>query len=385
MFCILGTALTFIFVTFLVHFRATAQGDYPPSTNAGRIITLSTFQDMQGNYAGSLSENERKLLLEQLGEYEDFAVYSLGDNLTGAAIDENYFTTDVNFVTAGFWNLYDFEFIAGRPFTEKECTDRKKCVIITENLSKSRFHTINSIGRTIEMSRERYQVIGVVNNFSLLVSPTTATEMWFPYEFNNSWSSPALSILFSPQTNMQQVKAKTVELVRKLYKTKNKEINISVENLLTDKENNQKNVNGDDSIGFSLLVFLFLLIPAMNIISLNMANTRNRAEEISVRRTYGADRMSSFSMLLFENLLLSLAGVVLGVVSAKPFVSLIQNTFFGDIPMFTGSSLMPDVDMFLVVTAIIPLMILFLIMFGGLPAWLTAKRNISDTLKGGIR
>jgi hypothetical protein len=53
--------------------------------------------------------------------------------------------------------------------------------------------------------------------------------------------------------------------------------------------------------------------------------------------------------------------------------------------MLAGVSLMPDADIFLISAVIVPLMIVFLFMFSGLPAWLTAKRTISDVLKGGIK
>jgi ABC-type antimicrobial peptide transport system permease subunit len=385
LFCIAGTALTFVFVTFLVHFGAVMQGDYPPSVHSGRIITLNHFTDTKGNRASRLSTAELKMLPEQLKDCESYATHHLGDEMTGVEIDENYFSTAINFVSAGYWTLYAFDFVAGRPFTEDASENRKRCAVITKNLSKSKFHTINSVGKKIIMDRNEYEIIGVVDNFSLMASSSGATEIWFPDVFDNAWSPPALSILFSPQTDMRQAGEKIAERVRAIYEMKHIEVRINACDLLTDKEKNQKNNELLSGGSLGMLLFLFLLIPSLNIISLNMANARSRAEEIAIRRTFGASRRSSFAMVVFDHLLLTLAGVVIGMLLTKPFVLFIQQAFFDEIPMLAGSSLMPDVDIFLVTTVILPLMIVFLFLFSGLPAWLTAKRRISEVLKGGLK
>ncbi|MDR0507760.1 MAG: ABC transporter permease, partial [Dysgonamonadaceae bacterium] len=329
LFCILGTAFTFIFITFLVHFGAAVSGNYPPSVNDGRIISLGMFTDIDGNMVGALSPEEQKLLLEQqTGEYENYSIRSGNDNITNVAMNESYFTTYVIFVSSGFWQLYDFDFVAGRPFTEEDVGGKKRCAVITKNLSKAKFHTVNSVGKKLEMDRNEYEIIGVVDNFSLMSSPTGAAEIWLPYVFNNSRSTSILSIMFPDYTNMQQAGMKTAELVRKIFETKGKQLRI--DNYITaDKEKNAKthNLLAGNGLGIGLGIFLFLLIPSLNIICLNMANTRNRAEEIAVRRTFGASRASSFVMILFENLLITLTGAIIGLIFAKPFVIFIQNLF----------------------------------------------------------
>jgi ABC-type lipoprotein release transport system permease subunit len=138
-------------------------------------------------------------------------------------------------------------------------------------------------------------------------------------------------------------------------------------------------------VSFGLLIFIFLLIPAMNIVSMNMAQTKNREQEIAIRRSYGASTVSSFFLLLSESLLLSAVGVVIGIFLAKPFIDSLQSAFFDKLPMLGGTSLLPVIDWTLTLTVIMPLMLVFILMFGGFPAWTTARQNIAQTLKGGIK
>jgi hypothetical protein len=241
LFLVLGTALTFVFVTILVHLATVLEGEYPPMSKAATIITLGDFADTEGNPVPPLSESEQKLLLSQIGDYEEAAVYVGNSNFTGAAAVGHYFTTNVTFANPAFWRVYKFRFVNGRPFTDEESTARKRCVVITKNLSQKRFNTAHSAGKTIEMDRTEYTVVGVVDNISMFAAPAGAVDMYFPLVFNNAvWEGTSLSILFKKGTNMQQTKTKIAELTRKLYASKNVKIALDVKTILTQKETSQK-------------------------------------------------------------------------------------------------------------------------------------------------
>jgi ABC-type antimicrobial peptide transport system permease subunit len=381
-FCILGTALTFIFVTFLIHLQITFNGDYPPTVNSSRTVTLSHFTDANGKNLAPMSLTEYKLLLEQIKNYESYSISNQFDDILNVEMNGNFFTSILAYANGEFWNMYSFKFISGRPFTEEECTNRKKCAVISKNLSKTRFHTTNSTGKKIEIRGEEFEIIGVVDNVPLFISPTTAAEIWTPYVFNTKEIPYKLNILFPAQTNMRKAKETIAKTVKQFYETKNIKVDISEYTLKTEKEGGTIDFMG---VNLGVLIFIFILIPAMNIITLNMASAGGRAEEIAVRRTFGASRLSVFSLVLFENLLLAITGSVIGILLASPCMSFIQRSLFNELPMLNSSTIMPGVDIVIVIKIIIPLIILFVFLFGGLPAWLTAKRDIADVLKGGMK
>jgi ABC-type antimicrobial peptide transport system permease subunit len=386
LFLVLGTAMTFVFVTILVHLDAVLEGGYPPMSKAESIISLRYFKTDEGKYVQALSESEQKLLLTQIGDYEAAAVYLGTGNFTGAAINGHYITTNITFVNPDFWNVYDYTFVDGRPFTEEEMTSRRRCVVITKNLSRRHFNTSHSVGKKLEMDRTEYEVVGVVDNISMFAAPASVVDMYFPYIFNNvSWENSYLSVLFGKGIDMQQMKMRMAELTRKIYESKNIRAVVDTKTVLTDKEETQKTPSQLGFVSFGLLIFVFMLIPAMNIVSINMAQTKNREHEIAIRRSYGSSVTESFFRLLSDGLLLSLVGVVLGILLAKPFIDALQSVFFDKIPMLGGASLMPGIDWTLTLTVIMPLMIVFILMFGGIPAWTTSRQNIADTLKGGIK
>ncbi|MDR2286819.1 MAG: FtsX-like permease family protein [Prevotellaceae bacterium] len=133
--------------------------------------------------------------------------------------------------------------------------------------------------------------------------------------------------------------------------------------------------------GGMIALFLFLLIPALNILSLGNAHTNNRAEEIAIRRTFGAGRLSSFLQIMTENLLLVVAGSIAGV----PAMETIQQLIIGDAATMENLSLVGQIDWVVIFAGVLPAMLVFSLLSGGLPAYLIFKRNIASVLKGGSK
>jgi ABC-type antimicrobial peptide transport system permease subunit len=358
-------------------------GDYPPSINSGYIIKLSRFKDTNGNRIAGMSLAEQKLLLEQIKKYECYSL--INTHYTNVVTNENILFSHIAFINTGFWDMYSFDFIAGRPFSESECENRKKCAVITENLSKFIFHTSNSIGKKMGLLGDEFEIVGVVDNFSILASPTGDSEIWIPFVLNPLDMYPELRILFSPRIDMFHTKEIIAELMRQFYNVKNIEADISAENLLTEKEMKHQQFMDEGGWAIGILIFIFLLVPAVNIITLNRANTHNRGEEIAIRKTFGASKLSSFVLILFENLMLALAGAIAGVLFANPVMTLLFNFMFDELQGKGGVSLMPRLNVFVILGVIVPLLLLFVLIFSGIPAWLMAKRSIVNTLKGGVK
>ena len=122
-----------------------------------------------------------------------------------------------------------------------------------------------------------------------------------------------------------------------------------------------------------------MLIPALNILSLNVSKSYNRAEEIAVRKAFGATLPTIFTQLFLENLLITLTGAIAGI-CATPFIlkiidqSLLLDTLF-------PTSLALRFDWFTIFMIAGPCVLLFGFLSGSIPAWIMAKRDIVHILK----
>ena len=132
--------------------------------------------------------------------------------------------------------------------------------------------------------------------------------------------------------------------------------------------------------GMGVLMFLLLLIPALNIMTLSLSNTLNRSQEIAIRRALGASRMSSFMLIISENIILAFIGLFVAMLSFKPVMRLIESMFFdltAEASFISASSL----DWTIVCISLL-LAVVFAVLSGGIPAYMMSKKNISSVLKG---
>ncbi|MDR1563097.1 MAG: ABC transporter permease [Dysgonamonadaceae bacterium] len=385
-FCILGTALTFIFVALALQLIHIFTSNYPPMTKADQIVRLDYFKNSEGKGIGGIRYTEMNAFVEGLKDFDGISLYH--DNAINIIANGHLYSCMVGFVNADFWKMYDFDFLYGRPFTEKECDNRKPVAIITEGMSQDYFNTKNGVGKKITFQGNEYEISGVVKNFSFFSTPTDMCTVWAPYVFNkfipNATLSYIIDVLTPSSMSTNESKERISKAVRYYFDNKNIKVDFPPQKIkflkdaLTTKEGDIFRYGG------MIALFLFLLIPAINILSLNNANTNNRAEEIAIRRTFGASRLSSFLQIMMENFLLVLGGSVTGLLLSIPVMKIIQQK------IMTGSftenlSLVGQIDFVVIVAGVLPAILVFSLLSGGLPAYLISKRNIAQVLKGGSK
>jgi ABC-type antimicrobial peptide transport system permease subunit len=355
--------------------------NYPPDIHADRVISLGTFSDIDGRNVGGLQHWEIDLLLGHIKEHEAVALRS--SDIGNVLVNDKNYLVGMAFVNAGFWKVYGFNFLAGGAVTEDDYRDRKHYAIINKKLSNKLFHTTYSVGQKLEYYGVEVEIKGVVDDVSPLATPTGYSEMWMPGFVNNRIS--AVDILFPTRMDMSRAKEMVSHAVQQTFAQRNVQVQVSADKLFTTRESKLQKVGGERGVGGSVgvLLFILLLIPAVNIVTLAMSNTRGKLKEIAVRRAFGASRFSAFLDIMAGNLVLVLIGVFLGVALVKPTYYLIQHTVLQN-PFLEGVSLIPNIDAIVIVLFILPLMLLFLLMFGGIPAYRAARQNIATILKGGM-
>ncbi|MEK6322866.1 MAG: ABC transporter permease [Acidobacteriota bacterium] len=127
-------------------------------------------------------------------------------------------------------------------------------------------------------------------------------------------------------------------------------------------------------------VTLVLLIAAVNVANLMLVRSAARSKEISIRIALGAGRARILRQLLTENLLLTVAGGLLGVLWATWGVRLLLKAAPASIPRLDQIGIDGRV---LGWTALVSLMTG--VIFGLAPAWQTSRLSINDALKEGGR
>lgn len=381
-FYVLGTAIAFIFIIILLQAMSLLRDDSAPFVNAGRSICFDSDIYTTNNWDGSytLPYNIIQQLSEQINIIE--TGYMTHTESAFAVIDGKVRPASVGFVTPEYFEVNEFDFIEGKPFVEIA----PKHAVITEDIA-DRYYNSNALGEKIEIQNVEYEIVGVVKNYSSLSNPLETAKVWVSIQYNrfipsSDWDDYSYVVLFSEDVPVDEMKATLKHFFDTYYsKRVKKEVDIKYNKFPTVQEIKENALGGEMfRYGMGVLMFLLLLIPALNIMTLSLSNTLNRSQEIAIRRALGASRMSSFMLIISENIILAFIGLFVAMLSFKPVMRLIESMFFdltAEASFISASSL----DWTIVCISLL-LAVVFAVLSGGIPAYMMSKKNISSVLKG---
>ncbi len=378
-FYVLGTAIAFIFIIILLQAISLLKDDTPPFVNAGRCIYIQPKIEIGGNWWG-LSFGTFFKLCDQIDNIED--AYMIDTESTFAVVDGKVRPASVGFVTPEYFEINEFDFIEGKPFVEIA----PKHAVITEDIAH-RYYNSNALGEKIEIQNVEYEIVGVVKNYSSLSNPLETAKIWVSIQYNRfipsaNFDKYSYFVLFPDNLSVDDMKATLKHYLNELYSNYVEgEVDIKLSQFRTVQEIKEDYVGGEMfRYGMGVLMFLLLLIPALNIMTLCLSNTLSRAQEIAIRRALGASRIQSFLQIISENIVLAFIGLFVALLSIRPLMRLIESLFF-DLTAEASFISVSSLDWTTVCISLL-LAVVFAILSGIIPAYMMSKKNISSVLKG---
>ena len=382
-FCVFGTMLTFVFITILLQVTYVVRGNTSPALQAERIVGVPYYilDNEKGDFKGRLDRNDIQVLMSQVKGYECYTCsHQESDNIK---VNGQFNMNMVNYVDVNYWNVFQYDFVKGHPFTKLE--EKERCAVVNESFVKTNFATEEVIGQEMRFQGNTYKIIGVVADVSLFAQEGYYS-IWLPAYFDrglsgNDWVTTF--ILFPENTDIREAKKRVINAVNYAAKMKNIDVIKSPEHISTVLEERTKFVGGNlwiVSVGGA--IFLLLVIPILNIILLSTANTSIQIAEVGLKRALGANKSFVFLEILVENIVLVIMGTILGIILLMPLCRYIDQVFFSD--SVTGTlTVWAGIDWVVLIFEVLPLSLLFSCVSGGLPAYWMVRHPIVDMLKGG--
>jgi len=324
--------------------------------------------------------------VERLSLYEgEHTVYSY---VNGTKIASALKRTDDE-----FWRILDFTFLEGGPYGTPDVADARFVAVINATTRRRFFDERPAVGQTLEADGQRFHVVGVVEDVSELRRAPYA-EIWVPYttaktdayksEIMGNWNAMALAKDGTAMAGIHEEfnsRLLRVELPDpKRYQSIVAPFETRIESFArmmptADREDPERQVW--KLIGFLAgLALLFVLIPTVNLVNINMSRIMERASEIGVRKAFGAPGRTLVGQFLVENILLTLVGGLLGFALSMVVLRAIAQSGVLTYARFT---LNPRVFAWGMVLAV-----LFGLISGVYPAWRMSRLNPVDALKGGV-
>ena len=283
---------------------------------------------------------------------ERVALYRIQHKVTGFSegrrVDAYLKRTD-----GEFWNILDFRFLEGGPFTQTDDDAGRFVAVINESTRRRFFGDAPAAGRSLTLDGQTFRVTGVVEDVPMTRLVPFA-DVWAPistsksqgYRFEQGTDDFRAIVLAKSKRDFPGMKR---ELQRRLEANPPpdpKQFTKRISALETPFEAIASRLPTNllaEAIGarpstvlrtiLGVLAALFMLLPAMNLVNLNLSRMFERASEIGVRKAYGASRLRLVGQFIAENVVLTFLGALLGFVFSAVFLYLLNQS--GIVPYST--------------------------------------------------
>jgi putative ABC transport system permease protein len=245
--------------------------------------------------------------------------------------DERVSELQMRRVDADYWRILDFKLLAGRLPNPDDDSVGRFVAVINATTARRLFGDAPATGKKISVGGQMFEVIGVVED---VIHINAYADIWAPlYTFpSSSWrdeqtGSFAALLLAKQASDLPRIQAEVQRVARSFVDKDphvfaihtfwaDSKLDLVARELLGNKEH-------VDSGGSTLLLsiatamLLFMLLPALNLVNLNTGRILERSSEIGVRKAFGATSRQLAGQLVVENVLLCLAGGLIGLACTR--------------------------------------------------------------------
>ena len=330
---------------------------------SGIDVSVGNFNDIKklsASYAEMSSSNNASFNLETQG---------IPERVDGEIATFNYFAT------------FGVQPIAGRIFTaDEDKPGHSPVVVISERFWRTNLHADPSaIGKPIRVNGLPTTVVGVMpKSFDPLLSNSN---LWIPAAFTPAQLAEHddhyLNVMarLKPEVAIALAQSELdviAERLQKQYPLDDADRGFRIQPLASA-------LLGDQRLSLRMMlaaVGFLLLIACANIANLQLARSRTRQKEIALRAALGASPNRIVRQLLAENVVLGLAGGVVGVLLAYWAVSWIVAHGPAEMPRLDQSRIDASTLAFACIVAL-----LSSFLFGLAPALRSASTRLSEAFK----
>ena len=416
---IAGTAVAIasaMVVALVLHIR---MGNIYPEVNRDRTIYVgSNFTRSDGEYIG-YSGYSPQAVEEMFSKLECAEVVSavIGPEYVFhftvcKEIGQQEVSVSPKFTDPNFFRLYEFKFVEGKSYNEKNLKNADRCVVITDALARKLYGTTQGVvGQSMQLDYLPYRVVGVVKEVSPLLKDSSA-DIYMPYTVEDQWArlqdgrvgyvgSLEVRVLlkkgYTREMLMDELEPYKAKYLSMLKSTTKEDWNWYIQvrphwrktlNFFGEEVNDASTTDLLANLSMpALFMLLLLLLPAINLSGMVSNQMEARVAEMGIRKAFGAKKRVLLNEVIQENLVLTLCGGIVGYLLSWLFIAAVHNSavflLLFDREEDPVENVSLQLDMFFTPT-------LFLIAFvccavlnlmaALIPAWTSLKKPIVESL-----
>lgn len=251
-------------------------------------------------------------------------------------------------------DIVDIEVEEGRFYSYEDELYRRRVVFIGATIQEELFEGVDPLGKDIRINGTKYTVIGIAkkqgssmgnnpDNFVMIPLSTFAKQFGDPNQMSLSFLVKAISVEKLPET-MDQVRVILRSMRHVPYNEPDDFSLLTADNILATLNSITKIFR----FGLVGIASISLVVGGIVVMNIMMVSVSERTREIGIRKSIGAKQKHILLQFLYESLLMTLTGGIVGIVLGY----LIAEWLMGMIDMQISPSMLAIVSGFSVSTGI---------------------------------
>lgn len=342
---ILGTGIAIALVMVLAVLYYIKVGNiYPENHRSRMMVALSVHMQERGNTSSNTTWCYSLPFIENcfypLEDVEAVTAVTVAEStLVKSEMLKRPLSVMRKFTDMSFWKVFDFKFIVGAPFEEADFRSGIPVAVISEWLARSAFGRTDVVGSELKLNHRTYRICGVVKSPSYAMKFSFA-DVWVPYTCDADVSGNnyldavgdfQVAILLHSAGDAGRVKECVDEYVRKFNLQQHDGYQLLLHGQPYMYWKSLFYQNAMEELDYAKIIreigvwlLLLLLVPALNLSGMIASRMEWRLPEMGVRKAFGATGGRLFSQIVWENLLLTALGGVLGLLLSFGMLFLAQ-------------------------------------------------------------
>ena len=257
--------------------------------------------------------------VEQLGRLQGLAAVSPYVSSTYTIKYGNTSMEDVSVagVLADYQNIREYELASGRFITDRDSENRFKVAVIGQDVAVELFSSIDVTGETISIDGVKYEIVGVLtalgddettNNDEIVMIPFVTAQ--------RQMESTTISTIYASASSAEVVDVAVANIENYMLQFTTEDNGYSVSSQESILESLSE-VAATQTAMLGGIAGISLLVGGIGIMNIMLVSVMERTREIGVEKAIGATRKDILMQFLFEAVIVSGIGGLIGVILAQ--------------------------------------------------------------------
>lgn len=333
-----------------------------------------------------VSEDTRKAILD-LEQVENMTSYTERQGTDGSVFyqDQTLSTGCVRGIDMSYFQTLGYTVKSGRGFLADDYTKFRKVLVIDQNAADKMFGKESAVGKTIEINKVPFTVIGVVTKTSNYEPKITNVSQYYSYAEDqisylfmpkSSWpivycyDEPENVIIRAVSTDDMEKGGQAVQgILNQTISSRQENFKYKADNLL-EQARKMQDLSSATNNQLIWIASISLLVGGIGVMNIMLVSVTERTSEIGLKKAIGARKRTILGQFLTEAAVLTSIGGLLGVGAGIGMAQIINRI----------SGVAVSIDVVASVIAVLFSMMIGII-FGLLPSVQAANMDPIDALR----